>query len=131
MDTKTFVVNLRPVDPDKLEIMKVSGTKETFKFNLLLEAVPDSIWKDFFYDELRKKPIPLDSQVDFEGMSIYVTSTPNKINDIIELVKKLVISTNEHVQQHNKRIGEGNEVERKMNAEDKEKIKRMREALKK
>ncbi|MGD0996279.1 MAG: hypothetical protein ABR909_12245 [Candidatus Bathyarchaeia archaeon] len=131
MKTKTIVVNLRPVDPSKLEIMKVPGTKETFKFNLLLEAVPDSVWKDFFYDELRKKPIPLDSEVDFEGMSIYVLSTPNKINDIIELVKKLVNSTNEHVQQHNKRIGEENEIERKMNVDDEEKIKRMREALKK
>jgi hypothetical protein len=131
MKTKTIVVNLRPIDPDKLEIMKVSGTKETFKFNLLLETVPDSVWKDFFYDELRKNPIPLDSQVDFAGMSIYVLTTPNKINDTIELVKKLVNSTNEHVQRHNKRIGEGNEIERKMNAEDEEKIKRMREALKK
>jgi hypothetical protein len=97
----------------------------------LLEAVPDSVWKDFFYDELRKKPIPLDSEVDFEGMSIYVLSTPSKINDIIELVKKLVNSTNEHVQQHNKRIGEENEIEREMNVDDEEKIKRMREALKK
>lgn len=131
MKTKTLVVNLRPIDPDKLEIMKVSETKETFKFNLLLETVPDSVWKDFFYDELQKNPIPLDSQVDFAGMSIYVLSTPNKINDTIELVKKLVDSTNEHVQQHNKRIGEGNEIERKMNVENEEKIKRMREALKK
>jgi hypothetical protein len=102
---KTFVVNLRPIDPDKLEIMKVSGTKETFKFKLLLETVPDSVWKDYFYDELRKNPIPLDSKIDFAGMSIYVLSAPNKINDTIELVKKLVNSTNEHVQQHNKRIG--------------------------
>lgn len=124
-------MNLRPIDPDKLEIMKVSGTKETFKFKLLLETVPDSVWKDFFYDELRKNPIPLDSQVDLAGMSIYVLSTPDKINDTIELVKKLVNSTNEHVQQHNKRIGERNEIERKMNVEDKEKITRMREALKK
>jgi hypothetical protein len=124
-------VNLRPIDPDKLEIMKVSGTKETFKFKLLLETVPDSVWKDFFYDELRKNPIPLDSQVDLAGMSIYVLSAPDKINDTIGLVKKLVNSTNEHVQQHNKRIGKKNEIERKMNAEDKEKIKRMRKALKK
>jgi hypothetical protein len=124
-------VNLRPIDPDKLEIMKVSGTKETFKFKLLLETVPDSVWKDFFYDELRKNPIPLDSQVDLAGMSIYVLSAPNKINDIIELVKKLVNSTNEHVQQHNKRIGERAEIERKMNVEDKDKITSMREALKK
>lgn len=131
MKTKTIVVNLRPIDPDKLEILKVSGTKETFKFNLLLDAVPDSVWKDFFNDELRKKPIPLDSEVDFEGMSVYVLSTPDKIDDTIELVKQLVNSTNEHVQQHNKRIGEGNEVEREMNVEDEEKIKRMREALKK
>lgn len=131
MKTKTIVVNLRPIDPDKLEIVKVSGTKETFKFNLLLEQVPDSVWKDFFYDELRKNPIPLHSQVDFAGTSIYVLSTPNKINDTIELIKKLVNSTNEYVQQHNKRIGEANEIERKMNAEDEEKIKRMREALKK
>ena len=131
MKTKTVVVNLRPIDPDKLEIMKVSGTEETFKFNLLLETVHDSVWQDFFYDELRKNPTPLDSQVDFAGMSIYVLSAPNKINDTIELVKELVNSTNEHVQQHNKRIGERSEIERKMNVEDEEKIKRMREALKK
>ena len=131
MKTKTNVVNLKPIDPDKLEIMKVPETKETFKFNLLLDAVPDSVWKDFFYDELRKKPIPLDSQIDFAGMSIYVLSTPDKINDIIELVKKLVNLTNEQVQQYNKRIGEENEIDRKMNAKDEEKIKRMREALKK
>jgi hypothetical protein len=128
---KTFVVNLRPIEPDKLEITKVSGTKETFKFNLLLETVPDFVWQDFFYDELRKNPIPLDSKIDFAGMSIYVLSAPDKINDIIELVKKLVNSINERVQQHNKRIGERNEIERKMNVEDKEKIKRMRKALKK
>ncbi len=131
MKAETVVVNLRPIDPDKLEIIKVSGTKETFRFNLLLDAVPDSVWKDFFYDELRKKPIPLDCEIDFEGLSIYVISTPSKINDIIELLKKLVNSTNEHVQQHNKRIGEENEIDRKMNAEDEEKIKWMREALKK
>ena len=131
MKTKTFVVNLRPVDPEKLEIVKVSGTEETFKVNLLLEAVPDSVWRDFFYDELQKNPMPFDSQVDFVGMSIYVLSAPDKINDSIELVKELVNSTNEHVQQHNRRIGEGNEIERKMNVEDEEKIKRMREALKK
>lgn len=130
MKSKTMVVNLRPIDPDKMEIIKVSGTKETFKFNLLLDAVPDSVWKDFFNDELRKKPIPLDSEVDFEGMSVYVLSTSDKINAIIELVKKLVNSTNEQVNQHNKSIGEGYEIEREMNAEDEEKIKRMREALK-
>jgi len=131
METKTFVVNLRPIDPDKLEIMKVSGTEETFKFNLLLEAVPDSVWQGFFYDELQKNPMPLDSRIDFAGMSIYVLSAPNKINDTIELVRKLVNSTNEQVQQHNKRIGERSETERKMIVEDEEKIKRMREALKK
>jgi len=131
MKTETVVVNLRPVDPDKLEIVKVSGTEETFKVNLLLETVPDSVWRDFFYDELQKNPMPLDSRVDFVGMSIYVLSAPDKINDTIELVKELVNSTNEHVQQHNRRIGEGNEIERKMNVEDEEKIKRMREALKK
>jgi len=124
-------VNLRPIDPDKLEIMKVSGTKETFKFKLLLETVPDSVWKDFFYDELRKKSIPLDLQVDLAGMSIYVLSAPNKINEIIELVKKLVASTNEHAQLREKRIGARNEIERKMNVDDEEKIRRMREALKK
>ncbi len=131
MKSKTVVVNLRPIDPDKMEILKVSGTKEIFKFNLLLVTVPDSVWKDFFNDELRKKPIPLDSEVDFEGLSVYVLSTPDKISEIIELVKQLVNSTNEHVQQHNKRIGEGIEVEREIDIEDEEKIKRMREALKK
>ena len=131
MKSKTMVVNLKPIDPDKMEILKVSGTKETFKFNLLLDTVPDSVWKDFFNDELRKKPIPLDSQIDFEGESIYVLSVPDKINDTIELVKQLVNSTNEHVRQLNKKIREGYEIEREIDVEDEEKIKRIREALKK
>jgi hypothetical protein len=50
MKTKTIVVNLRTIDPDKLEIIKVPETKETVKFNLLLDGVPDPVWKDFFYD---------------------------------------------------------------------------------
>ena len=131
MKSKTVIVNLKPIDPDTLEIIKVSGTKETFKVNLLLDAVPDSVWKDFFNEELRKKPVPLDSQIDFEGMSVYVLSTPDKINEVIELVKQLVNSTNEQVQQLYKKIREGYEIEREMDVEDEEKIKRMREALKK
>ncbi len=131
MKSKTVVVNLRPIDPDKLEIIKVSGTKETFKVNLLLDAVPDSVWKDFFNDELRKKPIPLDAQIDFEGESVYVFSIPDNINEIIELVKQLVNSTNGHVQMLNKRIKEGYEIERERNVEDEDKIKRIREELKK
>jgi hypothetical protein len=131
LKSKTVVVNLRPIDPDKLEIIKVSGTKETFKVNLLLDAVPDSVWKDFFNDELRKKPIPLDAQIDFEGESVYVFSIPDNINEIIELVKQLVNSTNGHVQMLNKRIKEGYEIERERNVEDEDKIKRIREELKK
>jgi len=131
LKSKTVIVNLKPIDPDTLEIIKVSGTKETFKVNLLLDAVPDSVWKDFFNEELRKKPVPLDSQIDFEGMSVYVLSTPDKINEVIELVKQLVNSTNEQVQQLYKKIREGYEIEREMDVEDEEKIKRMREALKK
>ena len=93
--------------------------------------MPDSVWKDFFNDELRKKPIPLDSQIDFEGISVYVLSIPDNINEIIKLVKQLVNSTNEHVQQLNNKSREVYEIERKMNTEDEEKIKRIREALKK
>ena len=122
MKSKTLVVNLRPIDPDKLEIIKVSGTKETFKVNLLLDAVPDSVWKDFFNDELRKKPIPLDAEIDFEGLSVYVVSTPDKINEIIELVKQLVNSTNEHVQQLNKKIREGLKLREKWMLRTKKKL---------
>jgi len=56
LQTLRVLHNQIPKNPDKLEIIKVSGTKETFKVNLLLDAVPDSVWKDFFNDELRKKP---------------------------------------------------------------------------
>ena len=114
MKSKTVVVNLKPIDPDKMEILKVSGTKETFKFNLLLDTVPDSVWKDFFNDELRKKPIPLDSQIDFEGESIYVLSVPDKINDTIELVKQLVNSTNEHVRQLTRELGKDMRLREKL-----------------
>ena len=58
-------------------------------------------------------------------------SIPDNINEIIELVKQLVNSTNGHVQMLNKRIKEGYEIERERNVEDEDKIKRIREELKK
>ena len=84
--------------------------------------MPDSVWKDFFNDELRKKPIPLVTEIDFEGMSIYVLSTPDKINEIIELVKQLVNSTNEHVQHITRELGKEMKLREKWMLRTKKKL---------
>ena len=84
MKTKTIVVNLRPIDPDKLEIMKVSGTKETFKFNLLLETVPDCLWLNCTASSGNCKPLLYAASCDtpFSGLLAhrFETSDPPSIN---------------------------------------------------
>jgi hypothetical protein len=48
------VVNLKPINPEKIKIELVAGSENNYTVWLELDSETDSIWTSFFYDEVAK-----------------------------------------------------------------------------
>ena len=138
--------NLKPIDPETLNIRKLSSEEDTFLVELPLDGTPQEDWLDLFEKELKKTAQPLailakpnDSFPMFEtnypknlqGDTISIITTPKKLGEDIKLVMQLVETVNDRVDRHNKEVNEQNEKENRKTKNDKETISEMRESLKK
>jgi hypothetical protein len=138
--------NLKPINPETLNIKKLSTEEDTFLVELPLDGTPQEDWQELFEKELKKTAQPLailkkpnDSFPMFEtnypknlqGDTISIITNPKKLREDIKLVMQLVETVNDRVDRHNKEVNEQNEKENLKNEKDKETISEMRESLKK
>ena len=138
--------NLKPIDPETLNIRKLSSEEDTFLVELPLDGTPQEDWLELFEKELKKTAQPLailakqnDSFPIFEtnypknlqGDTISIITTPKKLGEDIKLVMQLVETVNDRVDRHNKEVTGQNEKENLKTTNDKETINEMRESLKK
>ena len=138
--------NLKPIDPETLNIRKLSTEEDTFLVELPLDGTPQEDWQELFEKELKKTAQPLailtkpnDSFPMFEtnypknlqGDTISIITTPKKLREDIKLVMQLVETVNGRVDRHNKEVNEQNEKENLKTKNDKETISEMRDSLQK
>jgi hypothetical protein len=121
------VVNLKPIDPEKIKIEMVPGSENNFTVWLEVDSEPDSIWARFFYDEVTKN-FQI-GQVMISGASITILTTLYDFKKNIELLKKIVDCANQQVEQHNSKVEQEREKQRRREAKGEEDIKKMREQL--
>ena len=139
-------VNLKAIDPETLNIRKLSTKDDTFFVELPLDSVPQEDWQKLFQDELKKigKPLAIlknsqDSFPKFEVNypdslqedTISITTNPKKLQEDIKLVMHLVETVNNRVDKRNKEVNEENEKENLKTENIKETVREMRESLKK
>jgi hypothetical protein len=121
------VVNLKPIDPGKIKIEMIPGSENNYTVWLEVDSEPDSIWTKFFYDEVTKnKQI---GQAMISGASVTVVATLYDFKKNIELLKEIVDYANQQVEQHNNKVEQEREEQRRREAKGKEDIKKMREQL--
>jgi len=121
------VVNLKPIDPEKIKIEMAPGSENNYTVWLELDSEPDSIWTKFFYDEVTKnKQI---GQVMISGASVSVLTTLSNFKKNIELLKKIVDYANQQVEQNNNKAEQEREEQRRRESKGKEDIEKMREQL--
>ena len=121
------VVNLKPIDPEKIKIEMVPGSENNYTVWLELDSEPDSIWAKFFYDEVTKnKQI---GQVMISEATVTVLTTLSNFKKNIESIKKIVDYANQQVEQNNNKAEQEREEQRRREAKCKEDIKKMREQL--
>jgi len=138
--------NLKAVDPETLNIRKLSTEEDTFLVELPLDGTPQEDWQNLFEEELKRKVQPFailrkpkDSFPMFEtsypnslqGDTISIITNPKKLHEDIKLVMQLVERVNDRVDRHNKVVNEQNEKENLKTQNDKETINEMRGSLKK
>jgi hypothetical protein len=121
------VVNLKPIDPEKIKIEMVAGSENNYTVWLELDSEPDSIWAKFFYDEVTKnKQI---GQVMISGACVTILTSLFDFKKNIELIKKIVDYANQQVEYHNNKTEQEREEQRRREAKGVEDIKKMREQL--
>jgi hypothetical protein len=121
------VVNLKPIDPEKIKIEMVHGSENNFTVWLEVDSEPDSIWARFFYDEVTKN-FQI-GQVMISGASVTILTTLYDFKKNIELLRKIVDCANQQVEQHNSKVEQEREEQRRREAKGEEDIKKMREQL--
>jgi len=138
--------NLKAIDPETLNIKKLSAKEDTFFVELPLDRTPQEAWQKFFEEELKKTAQPFailkkpnDSfpivepnyPNSLQGDTISIITNPKKLQEDIKLVMQLVETVNNRVDHHNKEVNEQNEKENLKTENNKETISEMRESLKK
>jgi hypothetical protein len=137
---------LKAIDPETLNIRKLSAEEDTFLVELPLDGNPQEDWQSLFEEELKKTVQPFaivekskDSFPMFEtnypnnlqGDTISIITNPKKLLEDIKLVMRLVEVVNDRVDRHNKEVNEQYEQENQKTINDKETISEMRYSLKK
>jgi hypothetical protein len=138
--------NLKAIDPETVNIRKLSTKEDTFFVELPLDRPPQEDWQKFFEDELKKTVQPFailkkpngsfpivepNYPNSLQGDTISIITNPKKLQEDIKLVMQLVETVNNRVDQHNKEVNEQNEKENLKTKNNKETISEMRESLKK
>ena len=121
------VVNLKPIDPEKIKIEMVSGSENNYTVWLELDSEPDSVWTRIFYDEVGKN-LQI-SQVMISVASLSVLTSRDDFKKKIEWLKRIVDYTNQQVEQHNSKVEREREEQRRREAKGVDDIKKMREQL--
>jgi wobble nucleotide-excising tRNase len=120
-------VNLRPIDPERIKIEIVPGSKDQYNVWFELDSIPDQIWTGIFYTEIdRQKQM---GAAMISEACITVLASADDFKNKIDWIKKLVDFTNQQVEQHNKRAEEEREEQRKTKEKGEADIKKMREQL--
>jgi hypothetical protein len=138
--------NLKAINPETLNIRKLSTEEDTFLVELPLDGTPQEDWQKLFEDELKKTAQPFailkkpndsfpmfesDYSNSLQGDTISIITNPKKLQEDIKLVMQLVETVNDRVDRHNKEVNEQNEKENLKTKNNKETIREMRDSLKK
>ena len=121
------VVNLKPIDPERIKIEMVAGSENKYTVWLELDSEPDSIWARFFYDEV-KKTMQI-GQTMISGACVTILTSLPDFKKNVELLKKIVDIANQQVEYHNNKAEQEDEEQLRREAKGEEDIKKMREQL--
>jgi hypothetical protein len=96
-------VNLmKPIDVDKIPIRRDSFYTNAYVIELPLDSQPDYVWHTFFEQEWKSSLHLWERKVVVIGDKLLLITTPTDIGEKIDWLKRVIESTNTHVEEFNR-----------------------------
>ena len=95
-------VNLmKPIDVDKIPIRRDNFFPDAYIIELPLDSQPDYVWQTLFEQEWKSSLHLWERKVVVVGSKLVLITTPAQIEEKIDWIKRIVESTNAHVEKFN------------------------------
>jgi len=117
---------VEPLDVDKLSVHRYPFFKDAYVIDLQLDVEPDYIWQIFFEQEMKIALHLWERKIVIVGRTLKLITTPTKIGEKIEWLRKVIEKTNQRVREYNAAREEIKEGEKSI---DEEALKTIKEEL--
>lgn len=121
--------NLQPIDPDKTKMEPIDPDKELYAIELLLDSIPDDIWKNCLERKYDESQYPQKRPVIVVDKRLRIQIISSNFKNMLQWVRRLIHKTNHCVEKHNEKIRKGAEENRKRKKKIEEAMKKMRKDL--
>jgi hypothetical protein len=118
---------LKTMDVDKISIRRDSFFPDAYIIELPLDSQPDYVWQTLFEREWKSSLHLWERKVVVVGSKLVLITTPAQIEEKIDWIKKMVESTNAHVERFNETQQIMEEAEKKQALKEHENV--IRDAL--
>lgn len=126
---------LEPVDVEKINIMRDDYFSHAYIIDLPLDSPPDHIWQDIFIREWKSSRHLWDRKLFVVGDKLRLITTAYEIEDKLDWVKQVIERTNKGIDEYNREVEARKplmeEQVKKQMLEEKARVERIREILKK
>ena len=97
-------VNIKnPTDPNSINIQKDPFHPTAYIITLTLDSEPSYVWHTFFEQELWASLDFWDRKVLIVGRSLKLATTPDRVEEKLHWLERLVIGTNKRVDDYNRK----------------------------
>jgi hypothetical protein len=120
---------VEPIDVEAIRVKRYPLFKDAYVIDLPLTAEPNYIWRIFFEQEVKSSLHLWERKIVIVGRILKLITTPTRIREKIEWLKKVIEKTNSRIDEYNKALEEARKAEEAIKRVDEEAMKRIRDEI--
>jgi hypothetical protein len=120
---------MEPIDVETVRVKRYPLFKDAYVIDLPLTEEPNYIWRIFFEQEIKSSLHLWDRKIVIVGQILKLITTPTKIREKIEWLRKVIEKTNSRVDEYNRAQEEARKAEEALKKIDEEDLKRIRDEI--
>jgi|Deesub1362A_J573_1020465.scaffolds.fasta_scaffold03274_2 hypothetical protein len=120
---------VEPIDVETIRVKRYPLFKDAYVIDLPLTEEPNYIWRIFFEQEVKSSLHLWERKIVIVGRTLKLITTPTRIREKIEWLKKVIEKTNSRIDEYNKALEEARKAEEAIKRVDEEAMKRIRDEI--
>jgi hypothetical protein len=95
---------LKPIDANKVRIVRDTYFPNAYTIDLPLDSTPDHIWQDFFEQEWKSSRHLWDRKLYVVGDHLRLVTPPNNVKEKLDWVSEVFEKTNRRIEEYNREV---------------------------